>query len=190
MVGEARGSEKQAWALASAGDDDAEVGPARKLQLFLLGHFHLDASEELDRFARAHASARNDACFVGEDGVAVCCADFEGTLGEVHVNVLAQMALEVFPFVRCSEGAQIVDDAREAHKTTMRLGGVLAYDDILLEDLAYCLLLDTPGGVKVGFELANGGPEVDLGTMVLVSGVAKHNSREEQGYSRDPPEHQ
>lgn len=137
MVGEARGSEKETWALASAGDNDTEVGPARKLQLFLLGHFHLDASEEFDRLAGAHASPRNDACFVGEDGVAVCCADFEGTLGKVHVDVLAQMALEVFSFVRCSEGAQVVDDAREAHKITMRLGGVLAYDYILLEDLAY-----------------------------------------------------
>ena len=47
------------------------------------------------------------------------------------------MALKVFSFVGCFEGAQVVDDAREAHKITMRLGGVLAYDYILLEDLAY-----------------------------------------------------
>jgi len=58
----------------------------------------------------------------------------------------------------------------------MRLGGVLVYNDILLEDLADCFLLDTSGGVKVGFQLANGGPEVDLGKMGLVSCVAKHTT--------------
>ena len=86
------------------------------------------------------------------------------------------MALEVFSFVRGLEGAQVVYDAREAHKITMRLGGILAYNDILLEDLADCLLLDTSGRVEVGFELANGGPEVDLGKAGLVSCVAKHTT--------------
>ena len=86
------------------------------------------------------------------------------------------MALKVFSFVGCFERAQVVDDARQAHQITMRLGGVLVYYDILLEDLADCLLLDASGGVKVGFQLANGGPEVDLGKARLVSCVAEHTT--------------
>ena len=113
---------------------------------------------------------------MGEDGVAVRRADFEGTLGQVHVDVLAKMALKVFPFVGRFERAQVVDDARQAHQIAMRLGGVLVYDDILLEDLADCLLLDASGGVKVGFQLANGGPEVDLGNVKSVSCVAEHTT--------------
>jgi len=82
----------------------------------------------------------------------------------------------VLSFVGCFERAQVVDDARQAHQITMRLCGVLVYDDILLEDLADCLLLDTAGRVKVGLQLANGGPEVDLGKAGLVSCVAKHTT--------------
>jgi hypothetical protein len=37
----------------------------------------------------------------------------------------------------------------------MRLGRILFNDNILLEDLADCLLLDTSGRVKVRFQLAN-----------------------------------
>ena len=79
VVGEARRSKKETGSLASAGDDDAEVGSAREFHLFLLGHFHLDTSEESDGFAGADASPRNNASFMGEDGVAVRRADFEGT---------------------------------------------------------------------------------------------------------------
>lgn len=50
----------------------------------------------------------------------------------------------------------------------MRLGGVFLNDDILLEDLADGLLLDAARGVEVGFQLANGGPEVYLAQGVLV----------------------
>ena len=58
----------------------------------------------------------------------------------------------------------------------MRLGRILFNDNILLEDLAYCLLLDTSGRVEVGFQLADGGPEVDLGGMMLVCCIAKHTA--------------
>lgn len=50
----------------------------------------------------------------------------------------------------------------------MRLGGVFPNDDILLEDLADGLLLDTARGVEVGFQLANRGPEVYLAQGLLV----------------------
>lgn len=101
------------------------------------------------------------------------------------------MALEVFSFVRGLERAQVVDDARQAHQITMRLGRVFVYDDILLEDLADCLLLNTSGGVKVGLQLANGGPEVDLGNVGLECCVARDVApRVWQGGSRDRPERQ
>ena len=74
---------------------------------------------------------------MGQDGVAIRRANFERTFWQVHVDILAQVALKVFSFVRSLERAQIIGDSRQAQQITMRLTGVFADDDILLEDLAY-----------------------------------------------------
>jgi hypothetical protein len=132
------------WALPPAGDNDAEVGSARKFFLFFLRHLHLDSSEEPDRFARAESSSRDHACFMCQDRVAVRCADFERAFGQVHVDVLAQMALEVFSLVRSLERAQVVRNSRQAQQITVRQVRILVYNDILLEDPAHGFLLDTP----------------------------------------------
>jgi hypothetical protein len=142
VVGEARGTQEQTRALPAAGDDDAEVRPARKLFLLLLGHLHLDSGQELDRLARADRPPRDNARFVRQDRVAVRGADFEGAFREVHVDVFAQVALEVFLLILSAQRPHVLCDSGEAQEVGVREASVFADDDIFAEDCAYCFLLD------------------------------------------------
>lgn len=162
MVGEARRSKEETRAFPSAGYNDAEIRPAREFLLFPLCHLHLNPTQEADRLALLDEAAGDDASLVRQDGVAVGGADFEGAVRQVHVDVFAQVALEVLFLVGCSEGAQILCDAGQAEQVAVRQGGVFVDDDIALEDLADGFFLDAARGVEVGFQLADFGPEVDL----------------------------
>lgn len=162
MISEARWSKEETRAFPSAGYNDAEIRPAREFLFFLLGHLHLYPTQEANGFALLDEAAGDDASLVRQDGVAVCGADFEGAVWQVHVDVFAQVALEVFFLVRGSEAAQVLCDTRQAEQVAVRQGGVFVDDDIALEDLADGFFLDAARGVEVGFQLADLGPEVDL----------------------------
>lgn len=80
----------------------------------------------------------------------------------VHLNVFAEMAAEPILLSRAREVGQVFPETRKFKQFTFRSGDILCNDNIVEEDVANLVVVDTAGRVVLAAILACSGPEVSL----------------------------
>lgn len=167
VVREAGGPKKQRWRLLPARHDDAEILPVQ-IQVLLLftGHCDKGSAEILDLFTSLDELPGTNRCFVSRDGVAVSGGDFEWTLREINLDVLAQVPPEplLLPVVR--QPGHVLAQPWQREKLLLGLGDVFCDNDMVQEDARDIVLPDASRSDVLGPVLAGIRPEVSLESIV------------------------
>lgn len=165
VVGEACGAQKERRGLAAAGHHNAEVlaGQAQ-VELLFLGHGNERAAQVFDLLARFDGLASTDGCFVFSDNVSVGRSHLEWALGEVDLDVFAQVSTEPLLLARGAQVGKVFLQTRQFQQFALGFGQILGDYHIVEEDAANIVVVDSAGRAVFRTVLARRGPKVSLWT--------------------------
>ncbi len=172
VVGEAGRPEEDRRRLLPARDDDAKI-PLLALEflLVLARQDHLHARQVLDSFAGLDGPAGRHGSLVRGNGEAVGGGDLEGTLRQVHVEVLPQVPAEVLSLLLRLQPADELGDSRDGHESGLGDLRVLVDDGAFAQDPRDLLFAHATTGHVLLSNLADLRPEVDLRGFYMLADV-------------------